>query len=243
MATGMSRYLDLLPAFVRDDLARQPFLGEFLLAFERILTGLAAPRPPDPVDVSVPLGLEQILDAIETFFDPALAPAELLPWLSSWVATSLREDWDTATRRSFIANIVPLYRQRGTPAALRMMLQIFLNPDRDPQRDASDNVEVLEAPKVTDPDYTPGQAFPPRYFQVRFQVVERDPAVLARRAAIATDLIDREKPAHTYYGLRISFPSLEIADPPTFDGHGFPLTGVFVGTNTTLGNTSFSAKE
>lgn len=231
MAAGMSRYLAHLPALFQDD----DFAGTFLLAFERVLTGLASADPPDLP--GVPPGLERILDAIETYFDPALAPDEFLPWLAGWVATSLREDWDATTRRVFIAHIVPLYRRRGTARALQLLLQLYLNPTRDPQRDAS--VEVLEAPKPTDPSYpTP---YPPRYFQVRFTVVERDPASLARRASIATEIIDREKPAHTYYGLFIGSPSLQIANPPAFDSAQNPITGVFVGVTTLLGTIGFTS--
>ena len=231
MAAGMSRYLAHLPALFQDD----DFAGTFLLPFERILTGLASADEPNLP--RVPPGLEQILDTIERYFDPASTPSEFLPWLAGWVATSLREDWDPAMRRSFIAHIIPLYRRRGTARVLQLLLQIYLNPTGDPLRDSS--VEVLEGPKPGDPTYpTP---YPARYFQVRFTVVERDPAILARRASMATEIIDREKPAHTYYGLFIGSPSLQIANPPTFDAAQNPLTGVFVGVNTLLGTPTFTS--
>jgi phage tail-like protein len=222
MATGeLSRYVDHLPAVFQDD----AFVGRFLLAFERILSGLsradAANLP------AVPPGLEQILDRIEQFFDPAQTPPEFLPWLAGWVATSLREDWDDATRRRFIANIVPLYRRRGTKRALQRLLQLYLNPDADPQRDADQDVQIDE------PDA------PPRYFLVSFTVKERDPTLLARKATIAIDIIDREKPAHTFYGLRISYPSLQIADPPAYDANHKPVSGVFINVNTVLGGGVF----
>lgn len=231
MAAGVSRYVAHLPAFFQDD----DFAGTFLLAFERILTGM--PGGDAPNFPRVPPGLEQILDAIETYFDPSSAPEEFLPWLAGWVATSLREDWDTATRRSFIAHIVPLYRRRGTAWALQALLQVYLNPTGEPLRDAS--VEVLEAPSPGDPTYP--APYPPRYFQVRFTIAERDPQTVWRRISIATEIIDREKPAHTYYGLLIGSPSLQIADPPTFDAAGNPLTGVFVGVNTLIGTTTYSS--
>lgn len=227
MAADLSRYLEHLPAIFQED----ELIGRFLLAFERILTGL--PRPDAPELPFVPAGVEQILDQIETFFDPAQAPPEFLPWLAEWVATSLREDWDTDTRRRFIANIVPLYRRRGTKRAVQKLLQLYLDPSSDPHSDAEGDVEVLEEAPPGEP------AFPPHYFQVRFTVPRREPALLTRLAAIATTIIDREKPAHTFYGLRISYPSLQIADPPTFDpASGEPVAGVFVGRNTILGNTS-----
>jgi phage tail-like protein len=222
MASTVSRYVGHLPAVFQDD----PFLGRFLLAFERVLSGFPEP---DPANLpSAAPGLEQILDRIHSYFDPAVTPPDFLPWLAGWVATSLREDWDSATRRRFLANVVPLYQRRGTKRALQQLLQIYLNPNADPQRDAEENVEVLETAPPGDP------AFPPRYFQVRFTVVEHDPQLLARRAAIATAIIDREKPAHTFYGLRIRYPSLELVDAPTYVNNQ-PTNGVFVGTNTVLG--------
>src|SRR5262249_11205403 len=201
------------------------FIGRFLLSFERVLTGL--PRADAPNLPTVPAGIEQILDRIESFFDPNQAPPDFLPWLASWVATSLREDWDDATRRRFIANIVPLYRRRGTKRALQKLLQLYLNPGADPQRDADQDVQIDE------PDT------PPRFFNVTFTVLERDPVQLARKARIAIGIIDREKPAHTFYGLRINFPSLQIADPPTFDANQKPLNGVFININTVLGGGVF----
>jgi phage tail-like protein len=231
MAEDVSRYLAHVPAAFADT----PFLGRFLLAFERVLSGLPTADPPD-LPSAAP-GLETLLDKIETFFDPMQTPAAFLPWLAGWVATSLREDWDAATRRRFLANVVPLYRRRGTAYALQQLLQIYLNPNADPQRDTDESVQVLEAL----PPGETGAPFPPRYFQVRFTVVERDPFLLARRAAIATSIIDREKPAHTYYGLQISYPSLEIADPPSFQ-NGKPIRGVFVGVNTVLGGAFYTGQ-
>ena len=74
----------------------------------------------------------------------------------------------------------------------------------------------------------------------RFTVSERDPHLLARRAAIATAIIDREKPAHTFYGLHINYPSLQIADPPIYVNNQ-PTNGVFVGLNQVLGGNVVTA--
>ena len=60
-------------------------------------------------------------------------------------------------------------------------------------------------------------------------------------AAAGTEPMLRVEAAHTYYGLLIGSPSLEIADPPTFDASHNPLTGVFVGLNTLLGTTTFKS--
>lgn len=219
MGTGdVSSYVDSLPAIFQED----AFVGRFLLAFERILSGLKAP---DAANLpAIPPGIEQIIAQIDSFFDPNRTPPDFLPWLAGWVATSLREDWDEPTRRRFIANIVPLYGRRGTKLGLQKMLQLYLNPNADPQRNVDLDVQIDE------PDT------PPHYFVVSFTVHEK--LDLARKAQIAMDLIDREKPAHTFYGLRISYPSLQIADPP-IQQNGEWIAGVFVGTNTILGTPRF----
>ena len=50
---------------------------------------------------------------------------EFLPWLSGWVALTLRADWSEATQRSFLQQIVPLYRLRGTRDGLQRMLTLY----------------------------------------------------------------------------------------------------------------------
>src|SRR5262245_29999838 len=102
-----SSYLQNLPAIFSED----PFLGRFLLAFEQVLTGLPDLAGRESVP---PLGLEEIIATIATLFDPHETREEFLPWLASWVALGLRADWTPAQQRDFLANIVPLYRRRGT---------------------------------------------------------------------------------------------------------------------------------
>ena len=133
MATDrISSYLTYLPALFHED----AFVGRFLLAFERILSGL---QPPDPdalrsttgAEVSEPPpGLEEIVDHIHTYFvpgphlpKPERAPADFLPWLASWVALSVREDWEEEEKRRFINRIVSLYQYRGTKYGLEQILE------------------------------------------------------------------------------------------------------------------------
>ena len=48
-----------------------------------------------------------------------------MPWLAGWVALGLRADWTEAQKRDFLANIVPLYRRRGTKENLAELLRIY----------------------------------------------------------------------------------------------------------------------
>ena len=102
-----SGYLDYLPAIFRQD----PFAGQFLLAFESVLSG--------------PAGLEGTIGTIARYWDPALTDPEFLDWLAGWVSLTLRADWDVPTRRDFIAKIVPLYTLRGTVDGLAQMLGLY----------------------------------------------------------------------------------------------------------------------
>src|SRR5262245_16476878 len=99
------RLLSFLPAVYSED----AFLGRYLTAFEDVL-----------------LGLEQRIDGIARLFDPQQAPDDFLPWLSSWVAFTLRAHVDVNQQRNFLSRVVPLYRRRGT----RQNLQDLLALDR-----------------------------------------------------------------------------------------------------------------
>lgn len=164
----MSSYLDHLPALFRED----PFVGDFLLAFQTVLDGL-----------------ETAIEGVADHLDPETTDVEFLPWLASWAALILRADWDEATQREFLRKIVPLYRLRGTRAGLQRMLELY----------TGERVEV-------DDDFDQV----PHFFQVQLTLREPDPDLLRRKQEIARALIDQEKPAHTFYALRMSVPTMRL---------------------------------
>lgn len=210
-----SSYLPYLPAVLR----QSPFLGRFLLAFEAVLTGLD--ESSNPLDENDPhrklVGLERLLDDIDRFFDPLRTDPEFLPWLSAWVATSLRDDWSEETKRDFIAHIVPLYRERGTRAGIEKVLR--LSGDEAQVVDFHDGLhEDLEIAQFgTAPK-------PAHFFGVIVTVNERDPVELSRRTRRVRAIVDREKPAHTYYGLRLLYPALRINNDKSNEAFGPGIT-------------------
>ena len=105
-----SNYLQYLPAIYHED----PFVGQFLLPFEQVLTGF-----------------QLLLSQIDSYFAPAHTDPDFLPWLATWVALVLDEEWDEAKRRQLIAEAVQLYRWRGTVKGLKRYLEIYtgLVPD------------------------------------------------------------------------------------------------------------------
>jgi phage tail-like protein len=195
---GVSSYQDYLPGILQSD----PFLGRFLLAFEAILTGLHIPNANNPCPGTIHpkgeqlLGLEEVISLIHTYFDCTQTPEEFLPWLSGWVALSLQDNWATATKRQFIAAIVPLYRQRGTKAALEKILQIYLRSAGF--QSVSQKAQIIEFED------------PPHFFQVSLTLPNPDPNLYWQQARIAQAIIDQEKPAHTFYALKILVPTMQI---------------------------------
>lgn len=186
----ISSYLQYLPALLQSD----NFLGRFLLAFEEILSGLESSNShPNIIDSnsSDSLGLEEIIDNIHLYLDPSKTPDEFLPWLASWVAVTLREDWDLRAKRDFISKIVPLYRLRGTKAGLEQMLKIFLG-------NQNEEVRIYEFD------------LPAHYFQVELELASQDLKEYRRKEKIARAIIDKEKPAHTFYALQIQMPTMRI---------------------------------
>lgn len=194
-----SSYLGYLPAIFRQD----PFAGRFLLAFEAVLSGLGGGNP----------GLEATIGNLADYLDPMTTAAEFLPWLAGWVTLSLRADWDEATKRSFIQQIVPLYRLRGTRAGLERLLELY----------TGQQPEIYDA--FTDPSY---------FFQVRLKLTEADPALLQLKQQIARAIIDQEKPAHTFYALQVAVPTMRLVSVALHQEKNAPL--LILGHNTLLGS-------
>ena len=161
------RILSALPALFRAD----PLLGRFLRGFDDVLTGL-----------------ETKIDKLSTLFDPLTTPEDFVPWLSSWVAFSVRADLEDGQKRKFLGRIVSLYLRRGTLPNLQELLGIF-------------------TVGVTTIDEDPNK---PHYFRVTIRLPDGTSADRLRQSSIAHALIDLEKPAHTTYDLLLVFPSMQI---------------------------------
>ncbi len=194
MSGNSSDYIKYLPAALQAD----EFIGKFLLAFEQMLTGQNFLPETNPGIIKSsdpnPPGIEAVIESIHTYFNPDLTPEEFLPWLANWVALSLRDDWQPAAKREFIKKIVPLYSLRGTKEGLAQILTLYLKSVNLP-----DKVTIYE-----DDDY------PPYYFQIALTLPRLESSRYWQQVRIAKGIIDQQKPAHTYYGLKIQVPSMQI---------------------------------
>ncbi|MFF2324784.1 MULTISPECIES: phage tail protein I [unclassified Streptomyces] len=73
------------------------------------------------------------LDNLPAYFDPALAPADFLPWLASWVGVGIDPAWPEELRRSVVARAVELHRWRGTRRGLIDRLRLCCGVHADIQ--------------------------------------------------------------------------------------------------------------
>jgi phage tail-like protein len=69
--------------------------------------------------------IDETLDSVHKYFDPYESPEKFLPWLASWSAMVLDEDWPTAKKRRLIRKAIELYRVRGTVKGIKLFLSLF----------------------------------------------------------------------------------------------------------------------
>ena len=223
-----SQLLDYLPAIFHDP--EHPFLSGYLAAFEKILIGrddsVSIPGRPDSAESR---SLEETIDRIPKLFDPSITPEDFLPWLAGWAALSLRADLDPGKKRSFIANIIQLYRRRGTKDNLIELLKIFTGTTPAIDEDATPSKAFQEQYA-----YDRMAAGTPHFFKVSILLADADFKKVERDRAIASALIDLEKPAHTFYELEIKFSSMRIGQDYTEKDQSEPKLRANLGQNTLI---------
>jgi len=211
-AMPTSELIHYLPAIFQENLD----LDQFLLAFERILLGgTNLPLDPPDSDIAKYKGLEEAISNLATYFDPQATREDFLPWLSSWVALILPNDWSQEERRRIISGVVPSYQQRGTKDGL---IGVLLNYSGIPESESEDvksvEVQEFEQPFTVGIQSTVGidtmvGEGPPHYFVVRIFLPVSE-LNSDRRKQIVHAIIDQEKPAHTYYNLIIEYPTMRV---------------------------------
>lgn len=159
-----SSYLQYLPGIYEGN----EFLARFLLIFETILSPI-----------------HRTVDNLPHYWDPHLAPPQLLGWLGSWLGLVLDERWPEARRRELIAAAADLYRWRGTRRGLVEFIRLYtgLRP------------EIVE-PTLTDVSADRSRAY-------RFTVRVTVPPEQAVDRSLLERIVDLEKPAFAAATLEI----------------------------------------
>lgn len=223
-----SKYLQYLPGVYQpgEEDKRPIFLGKFLKAFEKILSGRDD-------DIAVK-GIEEILDNIQIYFDPYKTPLDFLPWLAEWLALTLKEEeeWnanDSRKKRDLIARIIPLYQKRGTLEGLERYIRIYVGEDVKISINEFLEPFCVGVTSTVGMNTVVGEGRP-YYFQVYMELPAPNRVLLEKKKRAIIDIIDLEKPAHTYYLLLIRVPTMQINVYSTI-GKNTMLGGMITGKN------------
>jgi phage tail-like protein len=108
--------LQYLPAAYSDDDVSRRFLDQFLSIFDTLRDAIG----------------DRITN-IAALFDPMATPAtvtgpgatDFLTWLADWLGLTLDRHWPEDRRRKLLKNAWRLYRLRGTPAGLKLHLELY----------------------------------------------------------------------------------------------------------------------
>jgi phage tail-like protein len=185
-------YLRFLPGIYAE---QDEFMARFLMLFESFW----AP-------------IEQQIDAIPHYVDPEFTPAELLPWLATWVDLTLDERWPEEKRRRLLSSAVALYRKRGTRLGLQEYLEIYTGARVRVTEHGAHNFR-LGANARLGPGVALGTLNKPHTFTVTAYLpaepgdghlsAEERARLEAQRRRMLEAIIEAEKPAHTSYSLRL----------------------------------------
>jgi phage tail-like protein len=190
---AMGRYMRFLPRIFQE---QDELMGRFVMLFESFW---------GPI--------EQQVDHLADYFDPLLAPADLLPWLAAWIDLVLDERWPEAMRRRLMRSAVGLYRRRGTRRGLQEYLELYTGARVKLSEHGANNF-VLGPQARLGPAVALGTLNRPHSFTVTVYLPAAEvapagapPEALARALAVRQrmieTIIEAEKPAHASYSLRL----------------------------------------
>jgi phage tail-like protein len=188
-------------------------LREFLEAFEKVLFGFDDYGPPSAKavrhgDLDSVLGLGQKIERLYELIDPDLAPARFLPWLASLAALSFRAGMREDKQRTLIAQIISLYRVRGTKKYLETLLNLCLDVRSSITEVEIPPLQIGVSHKVGVDTYIGGG--PPHFFRVSLYTEGWDASRVEAQRQIAHEVIELAKPAHTTYELTFVSPRMQI---------------------------------
>jgi len=201
------KLMELLPAIYQEPgTPEEPnYLPELLAPFERILFG-AEGKP--QTKGSVGSSLSEKVVSLHRLFDPSEAPEEFLPWLASWAALSLRATMATERKRELVANIIPLYRIRGTRKYLEELLRICVDIPTAVEEEEIPALQVGKHSTVGRDMYIGGG--PPHFFRVKLMAANLTVPEVEAQRELAYEVVELAKPAHTSYEFWIDAPVLQV---------------------------------
>lgn len=134
------------------------------------------------------------IESLGDYFDPLLAPADFVDWLTGWLGLRVDQTWPLPRRRRRIVRAVELYRSWGTVDGLTNYVAILF--DIEPGR-----IEIIEnGATVASP--TPGSRSPGRPghdFTVRVRAPDPSSVDVDR----LHDVVAAAKPAHLAHRVEV----------------------------------------
>jgi phage tail-like protein len=70
-----------------------------------------------------------VLDNLQAYLDPWVAPMDFAEWLAGWVGIALDETWPADRQRALIGQAGELYRWRGTVRGLSALLALYVQTE------------------------------------------------------------------------------------------------------------------
>ncbi len=224
-------YSQFLPSVYRQsENEAQPFIERFLKVFQEILSGI------EDSELIEKKGIAEILDIIADLFYPRFSflyeanNSEFLPslqdkealfhsyfdadiddflkWFAGWMALILKEDWDIQKKRQVIAKIISIYRMRGTKKGLEEYLKIYVGSDVTIADSWAPPFEVGVRSTVGIDTGIGGDFV--YSFLVYISFPHFDVDLLKKKIKAVREIINLEKPAHTYYQLKILTTSMQV---------------------------------
>jgi phage tail-like protein len=185
-------YLNYLPALYQEAMREERLNTESELPpfFERYLAGMESSQA----------SLRATIPMLYRLFSPLSAPADFLPWLATWVALTVDEDWSELKRRRLIREAVTLYRWRGTARGLSRYLEIYTGTMPIINDKPVEGMRLGTRGRLGAKETMLGD-IPPHFFVVTLPVADPE----AVNETTVRRIIDAQKPAHAAYRLAIVY--------------------------------------
>lgn len=198
-----SEIFKLLPVYLQNEAKPGSFLELLVTVWEHIMIK-------KPAEIQH-LALKQILHQTWRYFAiEQETPEEFIDWLAAKLGLFIQSDWTRTQKKILLAQAMTFYRKRGTKQALRGVLNLYVAGDIEAR-----NVRIIESPGVQIGIYsvvgvsTIIEGVDCFAVKVRLPSIPL-PEVLCKKKQALSELIDREKPVHTRYGIKLHVPTMRI---------------------------------
>lgn len=132
-----------------------------------------------------------VLDSLDAYLDPELAPEDFVSWLAGWVGLELDDNWPLTRRRALVRRAAELHRWRGTVRGVAAAVALYTGVE--PEIDDTGGVAWSPAPGTD----LPGRAPPRLVVRVRPGEGEEVDADRVER------LVAAAKPAHVAHEVEV----------------------------------------